>query len=359
VVPGLAAACLVTLRLVRVRLPLRRPHVTAHGTEAIRDVVLASWTRPDGARGWGECPTLSTFGYSDEITDTAWGFLRDVVGPIVVDTGALPRVEGSPMAMAAVRDAMLDARLRADDRSLWEWVGGMWRPLETTTVIGIGAAVPDTTGLGEGWLKVKITPETTDSLRELRDRHPDLRLAADANGSFASPDDVPGWIDDLDLAYLEQPLPPDDLAGSAALRSRLRTPIALDESITDARTFGRALHHGSLDVVSLKPARVGGVEAAVELLTTARDAGIEVFVGGMLETCIGRAAAVALATASGVTLPTDLGPSSRYFDHDLARPIEVDEAGKLVPPDGPGIGRTPDEERLAAVTVDEAEFRTA
>ena len=122
-VPGLAATRVVTvpvvtLRLVRVRLPLRQPHVTAHGTEAIRDVVLVEWTRPDGSCGWGECPTLSTFGYSDEITDTAWGFLRDVVGPVVADTGAPPHVEGSPMAMAAVRDAMLDARLRADGRSL-------------------------------------------------------------------------------------------------------------------------------------------------------------------------------------------------------------------------------------------------
>ena len=104
-VPGLAATRVVTvpvvtLRLVRVRLPLRQPHVTAHGTEAIRDVVLVEWTRPDGSCGWGECPTLSTFGYSDEITDTAWGFLRDVVGPVVADTGAPPHVEGSPMAMA-------------------------------------------------------------------------------------------------------------------------------------------------------------------------------------------------------------------------------------------------------------------
>jgi O-succinylbenzoate synthase len=347
------------MRLVRVRLPLRQPHVTAHGTEAVRDVVLVNWTRPDGFGGWGECPTLSTFGYSDEITDTAWGFLRDVVGPVVMDTGAPPKVEGSPMAMAAVRDAMLDARLRADGRSLWEWVGGRWRELETTTVVGLGAPVPERAGSEARWLKVKITPETAHSLQEIRVRHPELRLAADANGSFSSPADVPSWIDDLDLAYLEQPLPPLDLEGSATLRRRLRTPIALDESITDARTLGRALHHGSLDVLSLKPARVGGVEVAADLLTTAREAGIDVFVGGMLETCIGRAAAVGLATASGVTLPTDLGPSGRYFDHDLAPPIEADGAGRLIPPDGPGIGRVPDEDRLSAVTVDEAEFRPA
>jgi O-succinylbenzoate synthase len=345
------------MRLVRVRLPLRHPHVTAHGTEAIRDVVLVNWMRPDGFSGWGECPTLSTFGYSDEITDTAWGFLRDVVGPVVVDTGAPPRVEGSPMAMAAVRDAMLDARLRADGRSLWEWVGGTWHPLDTTTVVGLDAAIPAQAGLDGGWFKVKITPETVHVLAEIRERHPDLRLAADANGSFASPADVPGWIDEIDLAYLEQPLPPDDFAGSAALRSRVRTPIALDESISDARSLGRALHHGSLDVLSLKPARVGGVESAVDLLATARDAGVDVFVGGMLETCVGRAAATALATASGVTLPTDLGSSGRYFDHDLAAPIEADDAGRLVPPDGPGIGRVPDEDRLVEVTVDRAEFR--
>ncbi len=112
-------------------------------------------------------------------------------------------------------------------------------------------------------------------------------------------------------------------------------------------------------MLSLKPARVGGVEAAVDLLATARDAGVDVFVGGMLETCIGRAAAVALATAPGITMPTDLGPSDRYFEDDLARPIEEDDAGRLLPPDGPGIGREPDDDRLAAVTVDEAEFRPA
>jgi O-succinylbenzoate synthase len=344
----------MTLRLVRVRLPLRQPHVAAHGTESVRDVVLASWARADGATGWGECPTLSTFGYADEITDTAWAFLRDVVGPVVVDTGAPPIVDGAPMAMAAIRDAMLDARLRADGRSLWEWVGGTLRPLDTTTVVALGARVADA-----GAIKVKVTPDTVERLRELRALNPSRWIAADANGSFPSAVDVPTWLDELGLAYLEQPLPPQDLAGAAALRARLTTPIALDESITHPRRLAAAIDAGALDVLSLKPARVGGVEVAVDMLGTAHDAGLDVFVGGMLETGVGRAAAAALATASGVTLPTDLGPSDRYFERDVTDPVVVDGDGRLLPPDGPGIGRVPDPAVLDAVTVDELVFTPA
>jgi O-succinylbenzoate synthase len=342
-----------TLRLVRVNLALRQPHVTGHGTESIRDVVLVSWTDPDGIEGWGECPTLSTFGYADEVTDTAWGFLRDVVGPVVSSSGRPPHVEGAPMAMGAVRDAMLDARLRADGRALWEWIGGRRRPLDTTTVISIGQPVPAHATA----VKVKVTPGTLDGLRDLRAARPDLvLLAADANGSFPSADDVPDWIDDLGLAYLEQPLAPDDLAGSARLRDRLSTPIALDEAVVDRRSLARAIDRGALDVLSLKPARVGGIEVALELLASARAAGLPAFVGGMLETGIGRAGAAALASAEGIDLPTDLGPSDRYFEHDLCEPVEVDTEGRLVVPDDVGIGRVPDEAALEAATVDERRF---
>jgi O-succinylbenzoate synthase len=81
-----------------------------------------------------------------------------------------------------------------------------------------------------------------------------------------------------------------------------------------------------------------------------------VFVGGLLETGVGRAVAAALAAGivagnPGETLPCDLGPSSQYFDDDVTDPVVVDGAGDLVVPTGPGIGVVPRADRLGAVTV--------
>ena len=359
------------LDLHRVHLQLRRPHVTAHGTETVRDVILASWTDADGVTGWGECPTLSTFGYANEITDTAWRFLCDVVGPGFERGGALPEVDGAHMAMAAVRDAVLDARLRRAGRPLRDEVcaahDGALEELDTSApvempwrwVIGLDDELP----AGAGRLKVKVTPEHLGRLRTWREQHPDIDLAADANGSFAAAGDVPDWIDELGLAYLEQPLPPADLAGLAALRGRVRTDIALDESIVDRRSLHRAIDLGAVDVVSLKPARVGGVERAIELAEIALDAELGAFVGGMLETGIGRAAALGLTWHPVVAdgpFGFDLGPSDQYFDRDvtepIARVIRPDGDAAVVLPEGPGIGREPLPDRLAECTVDRATF---
>lgn len=341
-----------SLDLHRITLPLLRPHVAAHGTETDRDVIIAEWRRPDGAVGWGECPTLSTFGYSDEITATAWGFLTEVIGPALV-TGVFPVVDGAPMAMGAIRDARLDARLRSAGRSLCAHLGADDGPRQVSAVVGLEAQLPS----GQGPVKVKVTPDSIHRLRDIRAEQPSRPMAADANGSFDAPADVPEWIDELDLLYVEQPLAPSDIAGHAALRTRLTTPIALDESIHSGRDLARALDAAAIDVLNIKPARVGGIEAGAALVAVATERGCRVVVGGMLETAVGRSGALALAGLPGVRLPTDLGPSSRYFAADIAEPIELDDAGCLRVPRGAGIGLEPDRQRLAAVTTDRRAFK--
>lgn len=342
---------LASVELVRVSLPLRNPHVAAHGTETVRDVVLVAWTRPDGVTGWGECPTLSTFGYGEEITATAWAFLRDVVGPALAE-GVLPFVEGAPMAMGAVLDARLDARLVAEGGRLVDHLGATGSPRPVSTVVGLDSPLPE----GDGPVKVKVTPRTVDRLRTLREEHPDRVIAIDANGSFGSCDEVPGWLADLDLLYLEQPLPPGDLSGHARLREELDIRVCLDESVCSPRDLARALAGGALDVLNVKPARVGGQEMARRLVAEAAAAGCGVLVGGMLETAVGRAGALAVAGVPGVDLPTDLGPSSRYFTADVGDPIELDESGRLPVPPGAGCGVVPDPLRLAEIATDRVVF---
>jgi o-succinylbenzoate synthase len=364
VIPGPAP---VEVELVRVRLDLRRPLRSAHGTEAARDVVLVRLTAADGSVGWGECSALSRPTYTAEYTDGAWAILRDLLVPAAL-AGEDAGVVGHPMAATALETARLDASLRRRGRSLAADLGHRHgRPagaVATTAVLGrpgstdeLIAAVDGALGAGAALVKLKVTPRPADldAVATVRATWPDLPLAVDGNGSLDARS--VSVLDGLGLAYLEQPLPADALVASAALAERCGTPVALDESITTAASLDVALALGSGRVLNVKPARVGGIEVAAEVAARAADAGWAVFVGGMLETGVGRAAALAVAALPTCTLPTDLGPSSRYVVDDVTEPIEPEGDGRLPVPTGPGIGVVPRSDRLAEVAVDRMVLR--
>ncbi|MCU1496536.1 MAG: menC [Acidimicrobiales bacterium] len=355
-------ADLVAVELVRVRVPLRRPLASAHGEEAVRDVVLLRAERADGVSGWGECSALARPTYTAEHTAGAWAVLRDELVPAAL-AGRDAGVVGHPMATAALGTARMDASLRAQGRRLVEHLGAAHgRPrtrVPVSAVVGRTQRVDDLLGVVAGHLadgvvlvKLKVTPHPRDldAVAAVRSTWPDLALAVDGNGSLDQRS--LSILGRAGLAYVEQPAPADDLLASAAMAERSDAPIALDESITSSASLRTALAVGAGTIVNLKPARVGGLLAAAELARAAVDAGAAVFVGGMLETGVGRAAALALAALPACALPTDLGPSGRYFDVDLTAPLELDGHGWLVVPDGPGIGVTPDDGRLADVAVD-------
>ena len=356
------AAVPVALRLVRVEVPLVVEHRSAHGTERVRDVVLVEWHRSDGVSGWGECPTVDQPGYSTETTDAAWRGLRDDLAPAAL-AGRTPRWGGLVAASGALADARLDASLRADGRSLSAELGGERRSLERCVVLADLGASPDAlvaraldaVAHGAAMVKLKIAPGIdVEPLRAVIAAVGAERVAADANGTYGGVDEL-GDIDALGLVYLEQPVAPgatwDELA---AVARALRTPVALDESLTSPDAVRDAVRAGAAAVVSVKPARLGGVRAAATAVELALDAGVHAFVGGMLELGVGRAASAAVAALPGCSLPTDLGPSDRYVALDVTDPVVLDGDGRLVVPDGPGCGRTPLPDVLARCTVDEA-----
>ncbi len=356
------AAPPVAVRLVRVEVPLVVGHRSAHGTDRVRDVVLVEWHRADGTSGWGECPTVDQPGYSTETTDAAWRGLRDDLVPATL-AGRTPRWGGLVAAAGALADARLDAWLRTVDRSLVTELGGVHRPLERCVVIADLGADPaalarraaDAVEGGAAMVKVKIAPGVdVEPLTAVIATVGADRVAADANGSYADVAALAG-VDALGLVYLEQPVAAgatwDELATVA---QRLQTPVALDESLTSPDAVRDAVRAGAAEVVSVKPARLGGVRAAAMAVEVARSAGVDVFVGGMLELGIGRASSAAVASLPGCTLPTDLGPSERYVALDVTEPVVVDAAGRLVVPDGAGCGRTPLPEMLERCAVDEA-----
>ncbi|MPY95840.1 MAG: o-succinylbenzoate synthase, partial [Acidimicrobiia bacterium] len=300
-VPG-PRALVEAVRLWRVAVPLRQPFDAAHGVTAVRHSVLVEVLGSE-SRGWGECAALSRPTYTGEWVDGAWCVLRDELVPALL-AGRPSRVRGHPMAGAAVEAAVADASLRGDGRSLVDAIGAQRRALERVRVIG-GQGSPEAAlaavarALEAGCAGVKLKVDRTSAravTAEVRAAHPGLYLAVDANGSFAGAEPAElAWADEARLAYLEQPLAPDDLVGHARLAAALATPVALDEALGTPGLVLAALALGAADVVSVKPARLGGLGAAAEVLEACAARGVDAFCGGMLELGVGRAAAAAVA----------------------------------------------------------------
>lgn len=341
-----------------------------------REVIIVEIVDAAGHRGWGECSALPRPGYTAEYLDGCWALLRDLLVPAVVadPIGALAYLSGftgHPMARSALVGALIDLDLRAQGRSLTAVLadgGPTATRVSSNAVIGIHDAPGDletavhrALAAGHRSIKLKIDPlHDVAAVRTVRRQWPDLPLAVDANGSYPDADAAVAALTRLeavagDLAYVEQPLAGDDLVGTALVARRVPTPIALDESVGSLGEAVTAVSLGALGVLNCKPARVGGPLAAIAIARVMAEEGIGVFCGGMVESGIGRAAALAFAAQDVCPLPTDLGPSARYHREDLTPPFELLD-GTITVPTGPGIGVAPDLDVLAAHTLESWQF---
>lgn len=363
---------LEAVELRRVQLPLVTPFRTSYGTDTYKDALLVH-VFTDVGDGWGECGADAAPLYSAEYVDGAQHVMREHLVPPLFALGAaldadavapaLSAFEGHPMAKAALEMAVLDAELRAAGRSFAQRFGGVRDAVAAGVSVGIQPSIDallDTVDsyLAAGYrrVKLKIEPgndvELVRAVREHVGR--DVMLQVDANAAYVLDDPshraALRALDAFSLVLLEQPLATDDVLGHAELAQELATPICLDETITSFATAQLALSLGACSVVNIKAGRVGGYLAAVRIhdLCVAHD--VPVWCGGMLETGLGRAANVALASLPGFTLPGDLSASARYFADDLTEPFVLDD-GRLRVPDGPGLGVVPRADRLRDTTT--------
>jgi O-succinylbenzoate synthase len=364
-----SAIRLRSLELIEVALPLVRPFRTSFGEERDKRAILVHAVA-DEAEGWGECVAGATPDYSSEWIDGAWAVLeRFLIPPLLAagevargeDVGrALAGVRGHRMAKAALEAAVLDGLLRAEERSLAEHLGAVRDRVPCGVSVGIAPTAADMLAEIHGYLergyrrvKLKIEPgRDVAVVRSVREALPDTPLSVDANAAYAPSDArVFEALDELGLVMIEQPLHHEDLVEHARLQARLRTPICLDESIRSAADAATAIELGACRVVNIKPGRVGGVLEARRVHDVSHERGVPVWIGGMLETGVGRAANLALAALPGVTMPGDTSASERYFAADLTEPFVLDPDGTMAVPGGLGIGVAPLDGRVAETEV--------
>jgi O-succinylbenzoate synthase len=359
---------LEAVELRRIGLPLVAPFRTSFGVETHKDALLVRAVGPDG-EGWGECVAMDAPLYSSEYVDAAQHVVREHLVPRLFAVGdvtaasvatILEPIKGHRMSKAAVETAVLDAELRVADTSLATHLGGVRAAVDSGVSVGIMDSVAELLDavagyLAEGYMRIKLKIEPgadVDRVRAVRERFgDDVLLQVDANTAYTLADARHlAKLDPFDLLLIEQPLPEDDILGHAELAKLIKTPVCLDESIESARGAAAAISLGAAAIVNIKPGRVGGYLEARRIHDVCVAHGIPVWCGGMLETGIGRAANVALASLPGFTLPGDTSASDRYFHQDLTTPFTLVD-GQLRVPTGPGIGVTPLPDVLAELTT--------
>jgi O-succinylbenzoate synthase len=358
---------LTGVELLRVRMPLVAPFRTSFGMQETRELLLVRAVTP-ATDGWGECVAMAAPLYSSEYVDGAEHVLRTFLIPALLAAGEitankvaplLARFKGHRMAKGALEMAVLDAELRAHETSFAIALGSTKDRVPCGVSVGIMDSIPqllDVVGgyLEDGYLRIKLKIEPgwdVEPVRAVRERFgDDLLLQVDANTAYTL-SDVPqlARLDPFDLLLLEQPLDEEDVHGHAELARHLRTPICLDESVVSARSAADAIRLGACRIVNIKPGRVGGYLEARRVHDVCVAHGIPVWCGGMIETGLGRAANVALASLPGFTLPGDTSASDRFYRTDITEPFVLD-AGYLPVPSGSGLGVTPISELLAEVT---------
>ncbi len=355
--------------LYQVRMPLVAPFETSFGREVDRECILIALQSGD-LTGYGECVASYNPGYNYETTGTAGHILKDFIAPLILGANLqdaadfqtrVSGIRGHHLAKAGVEMALWDLLGKMSGKSLREMLGGVRHKVEVGVSVGLQespeALVRTVTKYVEGGyarIKIKIKPgRDVDDAAAVRKAFPVIRLQVDANSAFTLEfAQALKPLDDLNLLLIEQPLFEDDIWDHRKLQEQFRTPICLDESIVSPRHARYALEMKACKIINIKAGRVGGLSQALQVHDLCRSQGVPVWCGGMLETGVGRASNLALASLPGFTLPADVSASERYYSQDITREtFSLNGDSTIDVPDGPGLGVSIDEEALNHYTV--------
>jgi O-succinylbenzoate synthase len=363
----------IVLRVIGLK--LREPFRISSGTTTERHILLVHLDG-DGVEGVAECVAGEAPNYSYETLETAWWVLERHLGPAALgaDVGRAAELaplleraaKGHRMAKAALEMALWDAEARGRGVSLSSLLGGVKEAVPAGVSIGIQEDEAALLDRIEGYLargyrriKLKIEPgRDVAVLDAVRARYPEVALTVDANAAYgADAMDAVAALDRYGLMLLEQPFGEDEVLAHAELQARMETPICLDETVTGPARCAEALALRACRVVNIKPGRVGGLAASVRIHDLCAEAGVPVWCGGMLESGVGRAHNVALATLPNMRLPNDTSASDRYWTRDVVvPPFDLSPDGMVTVPTGPGIGVELDEDYLRSIELKRLEL---
>jgi O-succinylbenzoate synthase len=363
------------IELRHIKMVLVSPFETSMGIEYDEEHIIVR-VDAQGLTGWGESVAEGTPFYSYETVTTAWHILKDFLIPTVLgkDISSVEQaiqlsdhVRGHRMAKAGLESALWDLFAKAKGVSLSKMLGGVRDKIDVGVSIGIQSSeavllkkIEDYLAEGYKRIKIKIAPgRDMQFVKAVRKEFPNILFQVDANSAYKLSDiGLFKKMDEYNLLLIEQPLSCDDIYDHSKLQKELNTPICLDESIHTLADARAALELNSCKIINIKPGRVGGFAESKLIHDLCTQQNIPVWHGGMLESGIGRAGNVALASLPNFTLPGDISASKRYYKEDIVDPVfEVNADGTMTVPTKPGIGVDVVMENLEKVTVRKEEFK--
>ncbi|RIH89355.1 o-succinylbenzoate synthase [Meiothermus luteus] len=343
------------LRLIS--LPLKFRFETSFGVQTERHIIVLT-LYGEGLEGYAETVMEYTPHYREETLPGAWALLEGLLLPRVLGRefanpellwSEIAGYRGNRMTKAALEMAFWDLWCKGLGQPLWKVLGGVRQEIPVGISLGIEPSLEATLdkvakGLSDGYkrIKLKIKPGWDVKLAlAVREAFPEANLTVDANSAY-SLNDIATFraLDAARLDYIEQPLAYDDLLDHAKLQSAIATSICLDESITSPEDARKALEIGAGRVINLKPARVGGILQSRKVHDIVQSYGLPVWMGGMLEAGIGRAANIHVATLPMFVKPGDTSSASRYWQEDIIEEALEAREGMMPVPQGPGLGIT-------------------
>lgn len=357
------------------KMDLVSPFTTSMGTEYDEEHIMVR-IDAEGVTGWGESVAEGTPFYSYETVTTAWHIMQDFLIPAILGKdlkdvaegiALYEKVRGHMMAKAGIESALWDVFAKAKGVSLSKMLGGTRDKIDVGVSIGIQSSENELLKKIEGYLaegykriKIKISPgHDLQFVKAVRREFPDILFQVDANSAYTLEDiDLFKKMDEYNLLLIEQPLGYEDIYDHSKLQRELKTAICLDESIHSLDDTRAAIELNSCKIINIKPGRVGGFTESKLIHDYCETIHVPVWHGGMLESGIGRAGNVALASLSNFTLPGDISASKRYYKEDIVEPeFVVNLDGTMNVPQGPGIGVKVNEKSLEKVTVKKAVFK--
>lgn len=344
------------IELRYIKMKLIQPFRTSFETKEYVEHLIIK-IESEGIIGWGECVAdLNPF-YSYETINTSWHILNDFIIPKIIkkkvfsiqnEINSWKQIRGHQMAKAAMEAALWDLFAKYQNISLSKLMKGTKNKIDVGVSIGIHNSekillnkIENFLKIGYKRIKIKIKPDyDLIPLKLIRKFFPDILLQADANSSYSLKQIKHiKKFDEFNLLMIEQPLDYQDIYQHSKLQKILKTPICLDESINSLNDTVTALELKACRIINIKPGRVGGFSEAIKIHNYCLKNKIPVWCGGMLETGIGRAGNIALASLKNFKLPADISASNRYFQKDLIEPeFEISSDGTIEVPLKIGIG---------------------
>jgi len=345
------------------RMPLVEHFETSFGRIYEREVIILK-LYSGGLIAYSEATSDRDPLYSYEDNKTVLHILKDYLFPMIIKEKIeepeifqirASKIKGHHMAKAAVELALWDLKAKKLKMPLWKLWGGEKDKIEAGVSIGIqdnlsGLLKIIEKRMEEGYkrIKLKIKPgKDVEVISEVRKRFPNILLSVDCNAAYSIEEaDIFKELDQYNLLMIEQPLTYDDLYFHSKLQEKIKTPICLDESIVNFNRAKEAISLGSCKTINIKLGRVGGYIEAKKIHDYCSDKHIPLWCGGMLETGIGRAFNVAIATLKNFKLPNDISATKRYWENDIIDyEFELKE-GMIEVPEGKGIGVELDKEMI-------------